>query len=87
MRRRSIHNVLQMVPSQVLADDRDCNYYTGSGTNIERSLVRRQDMRLIPLCAFVYLMCFLDRSNIGILPLFAMNPSCSVHISTDDALS
>lgn len=89
MRRRRIHNVSQMVPSQVFAgDDRDSNFYTGSGTKIERSLVRRQDMRLIPLCASVYLMCFLDRSNIGILPLFPTFPSCSVHISsTDNALS
>lgn len=52
--------------SQVLADDDgDSNGYAGSRTKNERSLVRRQDMRLIPLCAFVYLMCFLDRSNIG----------------------
>ena len=33
---------------------------------MEKSLVRKQDIRLIPLCAIVYLLCFLDRANIGV---------------------
>ncbi|KAJ3542189.1 hypothetical protein NM688_g5998 [Phlebia brevispora] len=31
----------------------------------ERKLVRRIDLRLIPSSMFIYLLCFLDRSNIG----------------------
>jgi hypothetical protein len=31
-----------------------------------RSLVWKQDLRIVPLSAFIYLLCYLDRSNIGI---------------------
>ena len=56
----------QGIPGQTLAsDDSDSNDYAGGSTVMEKALVRRQDMRLIPLCCFVYLLCFLDRSNIG----------------------
>jgi predicted GNAT family acetyltransferase len=42
----------------------------GNGQDMEqtaahKALVRKQDLRIIPLCAFIYLLCFLDRSNIG----------------------
>ena len=47
------------------SDDDDFDGYAGSKTKTEKSLVRRQDIRLIPLCAIVYLLCFLDRANIG----------------------
>lgn len=30
-----------------------------------RHLVWKQDKRIIPLCAGIYLLCYLDRSNIG----------------------
>ncbi|EUC44288.1 hypothetical protein COCMIDRAFT_98527 [Bipolaris oryzae ATCC 44560] len=30
-----------------------------------RALIWKQDLRIIPLCATIYLLCFLDRSNIG----------------------
>ncbi|CAL1702611.1 unnamed protein product [Somion occarium] len=33
--------------------------------NAERRLVRRIDIRLLPASMFIYLLCFLDRSNIG----------------------
>ncbi|CAK1356956.1 unnamed protein product [Cercospora beticola] len=39
--------------------------YTGKGTIEDRKLVLKQDLRIIPLCAFIYLLCYLDRSNIG----------------------
>lgn len=32
---------------------------------IHKSLVRKQDLRILPLCASIYLLCYLDRSNIG----------------------
>lgn len=31
----------------------------------ERRLVWRQDLRIVPLSACIYLLCFLDRANIG----------------------
>jgi len=31
----------------------------------EKSLVRKQDLRIVPLAASIYLLCYLDRSNIG----------------------
>lgn len=31
----------------------------------ERKLVWKQDLRIIPLTAGIYLLCYLDRSNIG----------------------
>jgi hypothetical protein len=31
-----------------------------------KNLVWKQDLRIIPLSAFIYLLCYLDRSNIGI---------------------
>lgn len=34
-------------------------------TTAHKALVWKQDLRIIPLCAFIYLLCYLDRSNIG----------------------
>jgi len=31
----------------------------------DKALIRKQDLRIIPLCAGIYLLCYLDRSNIG----------------------
>jgi len=33
----------------------------------QRDLVRRQDLRIVPLSAGIYLLCYLDRSNIGMI--------------------
>lgn len=30
-----------------------------------KALVRKQDIRIVPLSAGIYLLCYLDRSNIG----------------------
>lgn len=32
----------------------------------EKALVWKQDLRIVPLCAAIYLLCYLDRSNIGV---------------------
>ena len=32
---------------------------------VEPQLVRKIDKRIMPLCALIYLLCFLDRANIG----------------------
>lgn len=34
----------------------------------EKALVWKQDLRIVPLCAAIYLLCYLDRSNIGMSP-------------------
>ncbi|KAH6673117.1 MFS transporter [Halenospora varia] len=34
-------------------------------TAAEKALVWKQDLRIVPLCAAIYLLCYLDRSNIG----------------------
>ncbi|KAE8414320.1 major facilitator superfamily domain-containing protein [Aspergillus pseudocaelatus] len=42
----------------------------------ERALVWKQDLRILPLCAAIYLLCYLDRSNIGrlqVLQLFTLS--------------
>lgn len=39
--------------------------YDGKGTAEEKALIRKQDLRIIPLCGFMYLLAYLDRSNIG----------------------
>lgn len=36
-----------------------------SVTPENRSLLWKQDLRIVPLSAFIYLLCYLDRSNIG----------------------
>ncbi|KAJ5306787.1 hypothetical protein N7508_005802 [Penicillium antarcticum] len=33
--------------------------------NVVKALVRKQDVKILPLSAFIYLLCYLDRSNIG----------------------
>lgn len=39
-------------------------------TSADKALVFKQDLRIVPLCAGIYLLCYLDRSNIG------KNPYC-----------
>jgi sugar phosphate permease len=34
-------------------------------TEAEKKLLRKQDLRIIPISAAIYFLCFLDRSNIG----------------------
>lgn len=31
----------------------------------EKALIWKQDRKIVPLCAAIYLLCYLDRSNIG----------------------
>jgi hypothetical protein len=37
----------------------------GFKTHEEKKLVRKQDLRIMPLSAAIFLLCYLDRSNIG----------------------
>ncbi|KAK4503343.1 hypothetical protein PRZ48_004258 [Zasmidium cellare] len=39
--------------------------YEGKGTAAERRLLLKQDLRIVPLSAFIYLLASLDRSNVG----------------------
>ena len=43
----------------------DFDQYTKSGSVEAKSLVWKQDLRILPLCSVLYLLNFLDRSNIG----------------------
>jgi hypothetical protein len=36
---------------------------------VRKALVWKQDLRIVPLCAAIYLLCYLDRSNIGSVEL------------------
>jgi len=36
-----------------------------SNTKANKALLRKQDFRLIPLCSMMYLLAYLDRTNIG----------------------
>lgn len=40
----------------------------------EKALVWKQDLRIVPLCAAIYLLCYLDRSNIGMFVVFHGKP-------------
>ncbi|KAI5301507.1 hypothetical protein KEM56_001650 [Ascosphaera pollenicola] len=42
----------------------DSGFYMTNGVS-ERSLIWKQDLRIVPLTAGIYLLCYLDRSNIG----------------------
>jgi len=39
--------------------------YTRGGTAEDRKLVWKQDLRILPISCGIYLLCYLDRSNIG----------------------
>ncbi|KAF2096428.1 MFS general substrate transporter [Rhizodiscina lignyota] len=43
----------------------DLSYVNDVEANKDRALVRKQDLRIVPLSAGIYLLCYLDRSNIG----------------------
>ncbi|CAI7572249.1 unnamed protein product [Penicillium manginii] len=45
--------------------DTDTNLPVLDGDADEKALVWKQDLRIVPLCAAIYLLCYLDRSNIG----------------------
>ncbi|KAK7417372.1 hypothetical protein QQX98_004649 [Neonectria punicea] len=48
-----------------LVNDPDAGLSDAEKKAVERNLVRRLDMKLIPWLCFLYLVCFLDRTNIG----------------------
>lgn len=41
------------------------NTFYSLANNIDHRLVRKIDIRLMPTTALIYLLCYLDRSNIG----------------------
>lgn len=52
------------VDSTIIKDD-PAFVYDVSMSPTEKSLLWKQDMRIIPLSAAIYFLCFLDRTNIG----------------------
>nr|OQO26128.1 hypothetical protein B0A51_04522 [Rachicladosporium sp. CCFEE 5018] len=45
--------------------DQTTTAFAGQDSLENKALILKQDLRIIPLCAFIYLLCYLDRSNIG----------------------
>lgn len=39
--------------------------YTRGGSPEDKKLVWKQDLRILPISCGIYLLCYLDRSNIG----------------------
>jgi hypothetical protein len=52
-------------PLGVLGGDTGVDSCSDARTAAHRALVFKQDVRIVPLCATIYLLCYLDRSNIG----------------------
>ncbi|GIJ82556.1 hypothetical protein Asppvi_001065 [Aspergillus pseudoviridinutans] len=51
---------------EIASDDIDEQHFDASyRSRQETALVWKQDLRIVPLCASIYLLCYLDRSNIG----------------------
>lgn len=45
-------------------------------TSADKALVFKQDLRIVPLCAGIYLLCYLDRSNIGKILYYSFLITC-----------
>ncbi|KAH8830697.1 MFS transporter [Flagelloscypha sp. PMI_526] len=56
-------DVEKVVDSSNIASHEDEFLDAHSAEN--KALVKRFDTKILPLCAFIYLLCYLDRSNIG----------------------
>ena len=83
--RRNNHQQAVIDQAHTHDDDYDDDFrdHTAGRPKLEKSLLRKQDWRLLPLCSVVYLLCFLDRSNIGILCIFlvaALHPQYTQRI-------
>jgi len=52
-----------------IIDDVECGSsqqaYTRNGSTEDKKLVWKQDLRILPISCGIYLLCYLDRSNIG----------------------
>ena len=51
--------------NDVESDNNSRQAYTRGGTAEDKKLVRKQDLRILPISCGIYLLCYLDRSNIG----------------------
>ncbi|KAK2742529.1 hypothetical protein FQN55_007815 [Onygenales sp. PD_40] len=64
MAEKTVEDVEKAV-SQTSPDQPTLDNYAGEGSASDRALVWKQDLRIVPLSAAIYLLCYLDRSNIG----------------------
>ncbi|KAF4834365.1 MFS transporter prlL [Colletotrichum tropicale] len=53
------------IESPTMKEDIHSSSPVSSSREEERALLWKQDKRIIPICAGIYFLCFLDRSNIG----------------------
>jgi hypothetical protein len=51
--------------NDVESDNNSRQVYTRGGTAEDKRLVWKQDLRILPISCGIYLLCYLDRSNIG----------------------
>jgi hypothetical protein len=59
---KTIHNLIE---SQTLYEEYNSATSTAEDVARNKALVWKQDLRIVPLSAGIYLLCYLDRSNIG----------------------
>ncbi|CRG83344.1 putative transporter C1002,16c [Talaromyces islandicus] len=52
-------------PSKRVEDTEGAIFQDAKDPAAVKSLIWKQDLRIVPLSAFIYLLCYLDRSNIG----------------------
>ncbi|PGH06404.1 hypothetical protein GX51_02416 [Blastomyces parvus] len=64
MTEKSIEDVERAVPEKE-TNQHAVDTYLEEGSVSDRALVWKQDLRIVPLSAAIYLLCYLDRSNIG----------------------
>jgi hypothetical protein len=65
----SIYNMGHSEPNANIesrvSNEEKAPHHSRLSTASSRTLVTKQDLRIVPLCAGIYLLCFLDRGNIG----------------------
>lgn len=79
---RDEQGVLSLTPEELAMEKRlvkmpsfsaRMSFYFTDGDILSR-MVRKIDMIFLPVTALTYLLCYLDRSNIGIKPQFTFHP-------------
>lgn len=68
-----LHILIRLIPPRISHKGSKANVsfkdippsQAGPMSEAEKKLLRKQDLRIIPISAGIYFLCFLDRSNIG----------------------
>jgi hypothetical protein len=63
------HQIIELDNFKVLGlSPEDVDFYTGFSPSKRKALLRKIDIRLIPMLATLYLISHIDRANIGVRP-------------------